>query len=107
MKYPEAKPEVNNGKSLTLPIKVRTPLEAYNMLAAGQPVDQVGMMYHMEGILEKDFFMMDKIEKLRKLSDLREQKLNAQETIEFTIKQQQNESSTQSKQDGTSGQIPE
>lgn len=102
MKYGTATPERNSGQKLTIPVKTRTPLEAYKMLLAGQPIDQIGQMYHIQGVLDKDFFMMDKTEKLRKLSELRTQRDQSKTDIEYysqlyneSLKAQQNESSTQ------------
>jgi len=80
-----AKPEKNSGKKLTLPVKTRTPLEAYQMLVAGQPIDQIGEMYHVQGKVDKDFFMMDKLEKLHKIKELRAQSENAKGDIQYYV----------------------
>lgn len=103
MKYGTATPEKNKGPKLTIPVKTRTPLEAYKMLLAGQPIDQIGQMYHIDGKVDKDFFMMDKTEKLRKLAELRQERDAAKGDIEYytqlyeqtQLKQQQHEGSTQ------------
>lgn len=107
MKYgteqPKVTPEKNNSPKMTIPVKTRTPLEAYKMLLAGQPIDQIGQMYHIDGKVDKDFFMMDKTEKLRKIAELRQQRDSTKGDIEYyaqlynetILKQKQNESSTQ------------
>lgn len=69
-----AKPEVNSGKKLTLPARTMSPVEAYKALRQGQAIDQIGQMYHVSGHVDKDFFLMDKTEKLHKLQELRERR---------------------------------
>lgn len=106
-------PEKNTGKSLTIPVKTRTPLEAFQMLRAGQPVDQIGQIYHDGGRLEKDFFMLDKVEKLHRLAELREdsdyyqsqlQKME-QEIIANELKQKQDAEAAKAAE-GTQGSVP-
>jgi len=72
MKTGIASPEKNNGQKLTIPVKTRSPLEAFKMLRAGQPVDQLGNYYHDQGLVGKDFFLLDKVEKLHKIAELKE-----------------------------------
>lgn len=90
MKYGTEQPKVtaekNNSPKLTIPVKTRTPLEAYQMLLAGQPVDQIGQMYHVQDKVDKDFFMMDKTEKLRKIAELRAQSDTSKTDIEYYTK---------------------
>lgn len=63
-----AKAEVNMHKSLTIPVRTRSPLEAFQMLRAGQPVDQALAYYVDQNGEEKDLFLMDKVEKLHAIS---------------------------------------
>lgn len=64
-----AKAEVNNKQSLTIPVRTRTPLEAFQMLRAGQPVDQALAYYIDQNGADKDLFLMDKVEKLQAIAD--------------------------------------
>lgn len=64
MRRKQATPEVNMHKSLTIPVRTRTPLEAFKMLRAGQPVDQALAYYTDQNSADKDLFLMDKVEKL-------------------------------------------
>lgn len=77
-----ATPEVNNEPKLTIPVKTRTPLEAFKMLRAGQPIDQAAGYYANNGTLEPDFFMMDPIEKLHALARYREMEAEAKADME-------------------------
>jgi len=89
MKYgtekPKVTPEKNYSPKITIPVKTRTPLEAYQMLIAGQPIDNIGQMYHVQGKVDKDFFMLDKTEKLRKISELRQQADTNKSDIEYYV----------------------
>jgi len=64
MRRKQATPEVNLHKSLTIPVRTRTPIEAFKMLRAGQPVDQALAYYTDQNGADKDLFLMDKVEKL-------------------------------------------
>jgi len=64
MRSKQATPEVNLHKSLTIPVRTRTPLEAFKLLRAGQPVDQALAYYTDQNGADKDLFLMDKVEKL-------------------------------------------
>lgn len=64
MRRKQAIPEINLHKSLTIPVKTRTPLEAFKLLRAGQPVDQALAYYTDQNGADKDLFLMDKVEKL-------------------------------------------
>lgn len=66
-----ATPEKNSGKKLTIPVKTRSPIEAFQMLRQGNPIDRIAGYYEKEGMLSKDFHFMDKIEKLHMLSDVK------------------------------------
>lgn len=83
MKGGIAKPEVNNGKKLTLPARTMSPIEAFRALRQGQPIDQIGQLYHVSGHIDKDFFMMDKTEKLHKLQELRELRDHYKTDVEY------------------------
>jgi len=98
MKKGTAHAEVNRQPKLTIPVKTRTPLEAFQMLRAGQPLDQIGQVYHDRGEVGKDFFMMDKLEKLHKVAELRAQSAQYKDSIDYLTKQIQYEQSTQTQQ---------
>jgi len=72
----------NNGLKLVIPVKTRTPLEALQMLRAGQPIDVAAGYYADSGILEKDFYMMDNIDKLHALAGYRERMATAKTDYE-------------------------
>jgi len=74
MKKGVATPERNSGEKLVLVVRTRTPLEAYNMLKAGQPVDQAIGWYQQqtEDVNPQDLFMMDTPQKLRYINELKE-----------------------------------
>jgi len=89
-----ASPEKNSGIKLALPVRTRTPLEAFQMLRQGQPIDIMAGYYEKEGMIEKDFYMMDKIEKLHKIAELKQRELVAKQDAlaiqqEFNVQQQQ------------------
>lgn len=87
-----ATPEKNLRPSLTIPVKTRSPLEAFNLLRQGQPIDKMGAYYDDKGLLEKDFWMMDKVAKLHHLSEIKSLEADLQrnaEMIQSEIKQQQ------------------
>lgn len=88
MKIGKANAEKNNGPKLTIPVKTRTPLEAFQMLRAGQPIDQVAGYYDEEGILEEDFWLMDKLAKLHKLAEYKEVMEQKKMQYDALIKQQ-------------------
>ena len=88
-----ATPEKNSGIKLALPVRTRTPLEAFQMLRQGQPIDIMAGYYEKEGMIEKDFYMMDKIEKLHKIAELKQREIVAkQEALaiqqEYNVQQQ-------------------
>jgi len=64
-------PERNSGNKLTIPVKTRSPLEAFQMLRQGQTIDRIAGYYEKEGMITKDFHFMDRIEKLHMLADCR------------------------------------
>lgn len=101
MKTGIATAESNGQPKLTIPVKTRSPLEAFQMLRAGQAIDVIGQAYHDQGYVGKDFFMMDKLEKLHKVAELREEIRQSKDGINYLtnqIKQQQDEQSQESKQ---------
>jgi len=71
-RFRSARPEINNGPHLTIPVKTRTPLEAFELLKQGNPVDVMGGYYQEEGYAGDDFFMLDKTAKLHKLAEFRQ-----------------------------------
>jgi len=81
-KFPEAKSEPNNGQKMVMVIKTRSPMEAYHMLKAGLPIDQAIGYYMKEGMIEKDAWMLDTVEKLHLLAEVRERKAHLQSDIE-------------------------
>lgn len=94
-----AKAEKNNGQKLTIPVHTRTPLEAFRMLEVGQPVDVLKGYYEGQGVeIDKDFQLMDHIEKLKQLNHYRS--VLESRKSEFENLQKQYESSLQSKGEG-------
>jgi len=82
VKFGTTTPDRNSGLKLVIPVKTRTPLEALQMLRAGQPIDVAAGYYSESGILEKDFYMMDDIDKLHALAAYREQMAIAKTDME-------------------------
>jgi len=85
-----ATPEKNNGPKLTIPVRTRTPLEAFQMLRQGQPIDIMAGYYEREGMIEKDFFMMDKLEKHHKIAELKQREYVAKQEA-LAIQQEYND----------------
>jgi len=113
-----AKPEPNSGEKLVLVVRTRSPLEAYKMLLAGQPVDQtIGWYQSQTGDSDvQDVFMMDIPQKLRYINELKERVAIQRSDIEALTqevnsisnhKQQQNERSESIGPKGKGNQIPE
>jgi len=75
-------PERNYGKKLTMVMSTRTPLQAFQMLRMGHPIDQMAGYYDEQGILEPDFYMMDKVQKLHALAKYKEMVATAQTDID-------------------------
>jgi len=71
MRKGTATPERNNKPSLTIPCRTRSPIEAFQMLRQGQPIDIMAGYYDDKDILDKDFWMMDKVAKLHHLAELK------------------------------------
>jgi len=84
-KFPQAKPDKNNGVKLTMVVKTRSPIEAYHMLRQGQPIDQAIGYYVENGVLDKDIFLMDNVEKLHTLAKFRELKEQHKSDIEQMV----------------------
>lgn len=80
-KFREARPERNNGPHLTIPVKTRSPIEAFELLRQGNAVDVMGGYFEEQGYIGDDFFMLDKTAKLHKLAELREIERQAGEDI--------------------------
>jgi len=113
-----ARPEPNSGEKLVLFVRTRSPLEAYKMLMAGQPVDQtIGWYQSQTGDTEvQDVFMMDLPQKLRYINELKERVAIQRSDIEALTqevtnianhKQQQHERSVSDRSKGTIKQVPE
>jgi len=88
-----ASPEKNSGIKLTIPCRTRTPLEAFQMLRQGQPIDIMAGYYEREGMIEKDFYMMDKLEKYHKIAELKMREKIAKQEID-AVQRQYNEQQT-------------
>jgi len=73
----------NSGLKITIPVKTRTPLEAFQMLRQGSPIDQAAAYYDDRDELPSNFFMLDKTAKLHKLAELRQMEANAQENYTY------------------------
>jgi len=83
MKKGIASAERNTKPSITMVIKTRTPLEAFQMLRMGQPIDTMAAYYDDKELLDKDFWMMDKTEKLHHLADLKKLESDLDRNITF------------------------
>lgn len=94
MRRQQGTPEKNTGKSLTIPVRTMNPLEAYNMLNMGHPIDQAVGYYEEMGIVNPDFYMMDRIGKLKQLQHYKEIALSHKTDIDKVVneaKQQEEE----------------
>jgi len=65
-------PEKNSGLKLAQVMSTRTPLQAFQLLRMGHPIDVMAGYYEDQGILESDFYMMDRIQKLHALARYKE-----------------------------------
>lgn len=83
MKQGTAKAERNLKPSLTLPMATRSPIEAFNMLRQGQPVDVMSAYYDDKELLDKDVWMLDKTAKLRHLAELKKLELDLKRNQTF------------------------
>lgn len=109
-----ATPERNGKPSLTIPVKTRNPLEAFNMLRAGHPIDVTAGYYEEQGLISNDFYMLDTVGKLHALAKIRENetfiRLDIQNQI-HNIKQQHDEKvkfeSSQKSAQNIGGKVPE
>lgn len=86
-----ATPETNLKKSLTIPVKTRSPLEAFQMLRAGQPVDQALAYYVDQNGEDKDLFLMDKVEKLHAISRFKTMAENAKMVYQSDLAEYNNQ----------------
>lgn len=101
MKKGIATPETRSNPKLTTWVKTRTPLEAFQMLRMGHPVDQQLGFYIDESYVGKDLHLMDNIEKLHLLARMRELKAHHQSDYDeklTLLKNLQNEQTSQSSQ---------
>lgn len=71
MKSGTATAERNRKPSLTMVVRTRTPLEAFQMLRQGQPIDAMAAYYDGQDKLTPDFWMLDKTAKLHQLAYLK------------------------------------
>jgi len=111
MRKGTATPERFNGRSITIPAQTRSPLEAFKMLRAGQPVDIMAGYYERQGMEIGDFHLKDKLEKLRILAEFRENLKRHQTDIEtLTLQIQHDEQQEKQRKDaepqGPGGAIP-
>jgi len=82
-----ATPEKNLAKSLTIPVKTRSPIEAFRMLQAGRPVDVMLAYYQDQNGADQDLFMMDKVEKLHAIRRYKEMAETAKNAYEADLAQ--------------------
>lgn len=81
MRKGKATPETRENPKLTMVVKTRTPLEAFQLLRMGNPVDQA-LGFYAEQYKGKDLHLMDTIEKLHLLAHYREVVANHQTDYE-------------------------
>lgn len=91
MKKGIAKSEANSGISLTIPVRTRTPLEAFELLRQGQPVDRVAGYYAEQGMDITNFFLLDKVEKLHKIAEFKQNEALLRAEIDSAIINHQNQ----------------
>lgn len=91
MRKGTATPETNKGLKITMPVKTRTPLEAFQMLRQGHPIDVMAGYYSDH--IQDDFWMMDKTAKLHALAHLKAD--NAQRQQDILFQQQEIETANQ------------
>jgi len=64
-------------------VQTRSPLEAFNMLRMGHPIDRMAGYYEENGRgLPEDFYMMDPIGKLHALSEIRNYVMEKKSDVE-------------------------
>lgn len=105
MKKGKVTPETRSNPKLAIVVKTRSPLEAYQLLRMGHPVDQA-LGYYQEMYQGKDLHLMDTIEKLQLLAEFRELKAHHQTDYENQLTQLnnlQNEQNSQSQGQATGG----
>jgi len=73
MKFATSTPEKNNGQKLTIPARVISTLDAYKMYTQGHIIDRMAGYYSQAGVLEPNFFMMDKVQRLQALNRYKDQ----------------------------------
>lgn len=85
-------PEKNTGLKLAIKMNTRSPLEAFQMLRVGHPIDVMAGYY--EDQISPDFYMMDKIQKLHALAEYKQKAEAAKADIsafENDLKARENE----------------
>lgn len=82
-----AKPEKNKGEKLVLPVRTMNVLEAHQALSMGHQVDVMAGYYEKEGVLQPDFYMMDRIGKLHALAGYREKLKESRQKYESQVKE--------------------
>jgi len=98
MKFGKVTPERNTNPSITINVKTRSPMEAYQMLRQGHPIDQMAGYFDEQGLIPQDFWMLDKTAKLHKLAELRVVTQNLENRVhqyQEEIKQQQQKYETE------------
>lgn len=95
MKFGTVTPERSRKPSLTINVRTRSPIEAFQMLRQGHPIDTMAAYYDEKGLVDQDFWMLDKTAKLHKLAELRTLEATLQssiteqeEQIQFNIEKQ-------------------
>jgi len=81
-------PERNSGLKLAQVMSTRTPLQAFQLLRMGHPIDVMAGYYEEQGILESDFYMMDRIQKLHALAKYKQIAAEAKTDIDLYNSQQ-------------------
>lgn len=82
MRKGTATPERNTSPKLVIPVQTRSPLEAFNLLRMGHPIDRMMGYYADSGILEKDPYMMDTVEKFHALAAYKELSMKHKDDLE-------------------------
>lgn len=113
-KFGKVSPENNTGKSLTQPVKTRSPMEAHQMLIMGQPIDVMSAYYDEAGLITADFWMQDKVSKLHILAELKattalleSEIISGEEALKINHKQQQDEQIEADRQKISNSKSPE
>jgi len=84
-KYGEVTPHRTKSPSLTIPVRTRSPIEAFQMLRQGHPIDQLGSYYESKSMLPTEFWMMDYTAKLHALAYIRADNAQRRDDIEAQL----------------------